>query len=61
MLRLAAVPGITGIWQVRGRGRTSFEEMVRMDVEYVRTRSLRLDVWLLLCTIPQVLSRRGAK
>jgi lipopolysaccharide/colanic/teichoic acid biosynthesis glycosyltransferase len=61
MPRLAAVPGMTGIWQVRGRGRTSFEEMVRMDVQYVRTRSLRLDVWLLLCTIPQVLARRGAK
>jgi lipopolysaccharide/colanic/teichoic acid biosynthesis glycosyltransferase len=61
MLRLAALPGMTGIWQVRGRGRTSFEEMVRMDVEYVRTRSLGLDVWLLLATVPQVLLRRGAK
>jgi lipopolysaccharide/colanic/teichoic acid biosynthesis glycosyltransferase len=61
MPRLAAVPGMTGIWQVHGRGRTSFEEMVRMDVQYARTRSLRLDVWLLLCTIPQVLARRGAK
>jgi lipopolysaccharide/colanic/teichoic acid biosynthesis glycosyltransferase len=32
-----------------------------MDVDYVRRRSLRLDVWLVLCTIPQVLLRRGAK
>lgn len=61
MPRLAAVPGITGIWQVRGRGRTSFEEMVRMDIEYARTRCLRLDLWLLLSTIPQVVLRRGAK
>ena len=61
MLRLAALPGMTGIWQVHGRGRTSFEEMVGMDVEYVRTRSLRLDLWLLLCTVPQVVLRRGAK
>jgi lipopolysaccharide/colanic/teichoic acid biosynthesis glycosyltransferase len=61
MLRLAAMPGMTGIWQVHGRGRTSFEEMVQMDVDYVRRRSLRLDVWLVLCTIPQVLLRRGAK
>jgi lipopolysaccharide/colanic/teichoic acid biosynthesis glycosyltransferase len=59
--RLAARPGITGMWQVYGRGCTSFEEMVGLDLEYIGRRSLRLDLWLLLYTIPRVLSRRGAR
>jgi lipopolysaccharide/colanic/teichoic acid biosynthesis glycosyltransferase len=53
--RLAALPGITGLWQVKGRGRVSFEEMVRMDLDYIRKQTL------LLLTIPAVLSRRGAE
>jgi lipopolysaccharide/colanic/teichoic acid biosynthesis glycosyltransferase len=59
--RLAALPGITGIWQVKGRCQVSFEGMVRMDIEYVRNRSLWLDVRLLLLTLPAVLSGRGAE
>jgi lipopolysaccharide/colanic/teichoic acid biosynthesis glycosyltransferase len=59
--RLAALPGITGIWQVKGRCQVSFEGMVRMDIEYVRSRSLWLDVRLLLLTLPAVLSGRGAE
>ncbi|NJP06014.1 MAG: sugar transferase [Chloroflexaceae bacterium] len=59
--RLHALPGITGIWQAKGRGESSFEEMIDMDIEYVRTRSLWLDIWLVLFTIPAVLSSRGAK
>jgi exopolysaccharide production protein ExoY len=59
--RLAAIPGITGPWQVRGRGRVGFEEMVRMDVEYVRRQSLTRDLSLLAATLPAVLSRRGAR
>ena len=59
--RLAALPGITGLWQVKGRGEVSFEEMVRLDVEYVRTASLRLDLKLLALTIPAVVVGRGAK
>jgi lipopolysaccharide/colanic/teichoic acid biosynthesis glycosyltransferase len=59
--RLAALPGITGCWQVKGRGRVTFEEMIRMDVEYVRNASLLLDLTILLLTIPAVLSRRGAE
>jgi lipopolysaccharide/colanic/teichoic acid biosynthesis glycosyltransferase len=58
--RLAALPGITGLWQIKGRGRVSFEEMVRMDVEYIRNASLWLDFGILCLTIPAVLSRRGA-
>jgi len=59
--RLAALPGITGLWQVQGRGRVTFTEMVRMDIEYVRNQSLSMDIRLLLSTIPAVLSGRGAE
>lgn len=59
--RLDARPGITGIWQVYGRGRVTFEEMVRMDIEYARSRSLWLDLKLLLLTIPAVLRGSGAE
>ena len=59
--RLAALPGITGLWQVKGRGMVSFEEMVRLDVEYIRDASLWLDLKCLILTIPAVLSRRGAE
>jgi lipopolysaccharide/colanic/teichoic acid biosynthesis glycosyltransferase len=59
--RLAALPGISGMWQVKGRGCVPFEEMVRMDVEYIRNASLLLDLKILFLTIPAVLSRRGAE
>jgi exopolysaccharide production protein ExoY len=59
--RLAALPGITGLWQVNGRGEVSFAEMIRMDREYVRNQSLWLDFKILVATIPAVLSGRGAK
>jgi lipopolysaccharide/colanic/teichoic acid biosynthesis glycosyltransferase len=58
--RLAALPGITGLWQVKGRCQVTFDEMVRMDIEYVRNRSLRSDIKILMLTIPAVLSGRGA-
>jgi lipopolysaccharide/colanic/teichoic acid biosynthesis glycosyltransferase len=60
MERFGCPPGITGIWQVYGRGRVTFEEMIEMDVRYVRTRNLWLDIKLLLATIPAALSGRGA-
>lgn len=59
--RFAALPGITGWWQVRGRCRVSFEEMIRMDVDYIRNASLLLDLKILFLTIPAVLSSRGAE
>jgi lipopolysaccharide/colanic/teichoic acid biosynthesis glycosyltransferase len=58
--RLAAIPGITGIWQVNGRCLVPFAEQIRMDIEYVRRQSLRLDIELLLLTVPAVISGRGA-
>lgn len=59
--RLMALPGITGLWQVSGRADVSFVEMMRMDRQYVRARSLWLDLKILGATIPAVLSGRGAK
>jgi lipopolysaccharide/colanic/teichoic acid biosynthesis glycosyltransferase len=59
--RLAALPGITGFWQVKGRCQVPFEEMIRMDVEYIQNASLWLDLKILCLTIPAVLSRRGAE
>jgi exopolysaccharide biosynthesis polyprenyl glycosylphosphotransferase len=58
--RLAVKPGMTGLWQVSGRSQTTFEEMVALDLDYIRRRSLGLDLQILLRTIPVVLSRQGA-
>jgi len=59
--RLAALPGITGFWQVKGRCQVSFEEMIRMDLDYIRKASMWFDFKILFLTIPAVLSRRGAE
>jgi lipopolysaccharide/colanic/teichoic acid biosynthesis glycosyltransferase len=53
-------PGITGLWQVEGRSKTSFDDMVRMDLRYMRDRSLMFDLKLLLKTLVVVLRREGA-
>jgi lipopolysaccharide/colanic/teichoic acid biosynthesis glycosyltransferase len=59
--RLDVTPGLTCIWQVKGRSTVSFAEWVRMDVRYIRRHSLLHDVKILLQTLPAVLRRRGAK
>jgi lipopolysaccharide/colanic/teichoic acid biosynthesis glycosyltransferase len=53
-------PGITGLWQVEGRSKVSFDEMVRMDLRYVRGCSLLMDVKILAKTVLAVLNCRGA-
>jgi len=53
-------PGITGLWQVRGRSRTTFDEMVRLDLQYARTYSFWTDVKILLATPAAMLSGKGA-
>jgi lipopolysaccharide/colanic/teichoic acid biosynthesis glycosyltransferase len=58
--RLSMRPGITGLWQVSGRSELSFDEMVLLDVYYIETWSLGLDVRILLKTLPAVLSAGGA-
>ncbi|HEY2956415.1 MAG TPA: sugar transferase [Candidatus Eisenbacteria bacterium] len=58
--RLDVRPGITCLWQISGRSRIGFQEWMRLDLEYIRRRSLALDLKILLRTIPAVLSREGA-
>jgi len=48
--RLAVKPGITGLYQVTARDRVPFQEMVRIDLDYIRRRSLSLDLWIILRT-----------
>jgi exopolysaccharide biosynthesis polyprenyl glycosylphosphotransferase len=59
-VRLEIKPGLTGLWQVRGRSNISFEEGVLMDIYYIENWSLRLYIQTLLRTIPAVLFSRGA-
>lgn len=58
--RLAASPGITGLWQVSGRSDLTFDEMVLLDIYYVEHWNLALDFHILLRSIPAVLWARGA-
>lgn len=57
---LEAKPGITGLWQVKGRSRTTFDEMVRMDIRYAKTQSIWADLKILLATPLAVISGNGA-
>ena len=58
--RLEVRPGLTCLWQISGRSRIGFQEWMRLDLEYIRKQSFRLDVKILIRTIPAVLSREGA-
>ena len=58
--RLDAKPGITGPWQVSGRNNISFDQWMRMDIDYVRNISIARDLKILLLTIPAVVLCRGA-
>jgi lipopolysaccharide/colanic/teichoic acid biosynthesis glycosyltransferase len=58
--RLNAKPGITGLWQVKGRSEVSWDDFVRMDIEYVQNQSLWLDLKILLKTPLAVLRGEGA-
>lgn len=53
--RCQAIPGLTGLWQVSGKNRTTFNEMIRLDVEYVRRVSFWLDVKIIFLTVPSLL------
>lgn len=57
---LSCKPGITGLWQVNGRSRTTFDEMVRLDLKYISEWSLWLDIKILLKTPKAVFSGKGA-
>jgi len=57
--RFDAVPGLTGLWQVSGKNRTTFDEMVNLDIEYARTRSLALDLSIIFRTLPALWRQYG--
>jgi lipopolysaccharide/colanic/teichoic acid biosynthesis glycosyltransferase len=65
--RFDAMPGLTGLWQVSGKNRTTFDEMIRLDLQYAEHRSLWLDLKIMAKTVPALLlqlratgNRRGA-
>ncbi len=60
LLRLRVTPGVTGPWQVGGRSKLTFEDMVRLDLQYIEERNLLLDLKLLVLTVPTVLLGHGA-
>ncbi len=53
--RFDTLPGLTGLWQVSGKNRTTFDEMIQLDIEYARTKSPALDLMIILKTIPALL------
>ena len=53
-------PGITGLWQTCGRSEASYEKRVQMDLFYIDNRSILMDLWIIIATIPAVLLKRGA-
>jgi lipopolysaccharide/colanic/teichoic acid biosynthesis glycosyltransferase len=58
--RLEVLPGLTGLWQVVGRNAATFDERLRLDIEYIDRMSLGLDLWILLRTVLAVVRRSGA-
>jgi len=58
--RLDVKPGITCLWQIAGRSQIGFDEWMRLDMEYLRTRCLRTDLTIFAKTLPAVMARRGA-
>lgn len=57
---LQAKPGLTGVWQISGRSKINFDKRVEIDAKYVMQKSVWEDIWIILQTIPAVLSGRGA-
>ena len=55
--RFTSVPGLTGLWQVSGKNRTTFVEMIQLDIRYARERSLWFDVFILLRTVPALITQ----
>ena len=58
--RFSVRPGLTCLWQISGRSNLSFEQWMKLDLEYIEHWSLLLDWWILLKTVPAVLTSRGA-
>lgn len=59
-VRLLVRPGITGLWQIYGRGTSKFEDWIKYDIQYVQERSVWLDIKILFMTFAAVVCRKGA-
>lgn len=57
---LSGKPGLTGVWQVSGRSEINFDKRVEIDARYVEKRNIFYDLWIILKTVPAVLTGRGA-
>ena len=55
--RFKTLPGLTGLWQVSGKNQTTFNEMINLDIAYVRNKSLWLDIKIILKTVPALISQ----
>ena len=55
MERFETLPGLTGLWQVSGKNRTTFEEMMHLDIRYARTKAWWIDLRIMVMTIPALL------
>lgn len=53
--RFNTLPGLTGLWQVSGKNRTTFDEMIQLDIDYSRSKTLRLDLLIMAKTIPALI------
>lgn len=58
--RLDVIPGMTGLWQIEGRGRLEFDQRLRLDIAYIERASLWLDTVILFRTITAIFKQRGA-
>jgi lipopolysaccharide/colanic/teichoic acid biosynthesis glycosyltransferase len=55
--RCATLPGLTGLWQTNGKNKTTFEEMINLDVHYARHKSLWMDMRIMAMTIPALIEQ----
>lgn len=58
--RLEVLPGITGLWQIKGRSNVDFDDRLHMDVEYIENQGMWLDIKILIGTVTAVFTQRGA-
>ncbi|MES1167612.1 MAG: sugar transferase, partial [Oleiharenicola lentus] len=50
--RFETMPGLTGLWQVSGKNRTTFDEMIRLDIRYAQTKTFWMDLRIIVMTVP---------
>jgi lipopolysaccharide/colanic/teichoic acid biosynthesis glycosyltransferase len=55
--RFDCVPGLTGLWQVSGKNKTTFNQMIEMDIKYAQKKSLGFDLWIMVRTIPAIIGQ----